>query len=1239
VIINREASKKHWKELSRINQSAGNGVAIAPPSGAFDEDPEDNYEHGGKIDFNPNHVPSKMIVNYAKMIKSKRPEIWKLGGNIFGNEAFENLLRVSNRGYWLDSEEWMYIKWRAYVARHAKDFRIEGVVAMLKWCDKVDKGWAYMKQLIEEKIEKLDAKKGWKHKTSKMKGGGRTISQTPAPLKDKIKGSKFNEKGSASTSSKASDIKFDDNTIKSIQRLIDEHNDKHPSKKITLSVAKAVVRRGMGAYSSSHRPTISGGKPNSRTAWGLARLKAFIYKAQTGKSKSGNYSQDNDLFEELGISVQKMANGGEVDGLKPAIPTIIKESQFLRDEMIETIKQKRLDKGEEFTEFDREFLEIVLLSDLMKAIGNYLKPTDKIKDVKTNKDRTGITISTIIYRDGEGFPFYTDVIVAGGHNIQIAHYRYLVKTKIRKESNNPEYDKYKEKIKKLSKIERLNQDMRYLLQVKERYESEHQDFLRKQKLTNEEALKELIAEEKTKDGESYTEKTMNISWDEIVKRGADKNYDYSKEKFLKSTKEYLDGKVSSYKKRNESSLSNLKRIEKDIEKKQKQIDEATGNVKMADGGLTPTKQNQEFKNSALFFGGFFTGIQKQGIGKSIIYNIFKTNPNLENILLYTQEDAIGFWEKVGGEIIKKGNDKNGIYRYFVKINRNSVPKFKDLKELKVSYKNLTTKKAEISKGEYVIKYGKDKIGFFFVDDLGTIKVDPKEIILNNNNIPNVSYKNGGVVEKGASESYNILMQHLDEYCQYHFNEHLDEDSFMIKTIKNGDGHKVQEVLGTTKSGRDVRISIDQLYMKNGGLIAPNGKPSNLTPKQYKLVRTPQFKAWFGDWENDPANSSKIVDENGEPMVVYHGTNQKFTVFSLDKVGSNVDYGMWGSGFYFSPIKSFSKGYGSTLLKIFLNIKNPFVRNPNITGTKTQFKPVYGKEESLQLRNEILSANYDGVIQYESGKKNLLTQIIAFEPTQIKLADGTNTTFDGNNPDIRYKDGGSVDSNVELVSVDYLDSIRTQDKSPWNYDLEKSIEEKGVEEPVVIGFWAEYGYVALLDGHHRLDTAIELGIDKIPAIVIDKYDVPHGKVKLYRTPMYKENPKKPSDLGIYKDGGSVDAKDTVTLDIPLLIRTLELAREDIKSDAELHEMVERLLDLKNKPELTMDDYAYIADIEHKHLKPKMELGGNIEIEKLIAKAHDNLTRKRGRKEYAPTSHELQEEIDRMIMEDQFGSNNI
>jgi len=47
---------------------------------------------------------------------------------------------------------------------------------------------------------------------------------------------------------------------------------------------------------------------------------------------------------------------------------------------------------------------------------------------------------------------------------------------------------------------------------------------------------------------------------------------------------------------------------------------------------------------------------------------------------------------------------------------------------------------------------------------------------------------------------------------------------------------------------------------NGGsvLLAPNGKPSKLTPEQYHLVRTPEFKAWFGDWQNfDYENNKKL----------------------------------------------------------------------------------------------------------------------------------------------------------------------------------------------------------------------------------------------------------------------------------------------------------------------------------------------------------------------------------------------
>lgn len=74
--------------------------------------------------------------------------------------------------------------------------------------------------------------------------------------------------------------------------------------------------------------------------------------------------------------------------------------------------------------------------------------------------------------------------------------------------------------------------------------------------------------------------------------------------------------------------------------------------------------------------------------------------------------------------------------------------------------------------------------------------------------------------------------------------------------------------------------------ENGNLLAPNGRKSKLTEQQYLQVRTPEFMNWFGDWlsfhnakngngvwEDDEWAVSKVVDENGEPMVVYHGSEK------------------------------------------------------------------------------------------------------------------------------------------------------------------------------------------------------------------------------------------------------------------------------------------------------------------------------------------------------------------------------
>ena len=229
---------------------------------------------------------------------------------------------------------------------------------------------------------------------------------------------------------------------------------------------------------------------------------------------------------------------------------------------------------------------------------------------------------------------------------------------------------------------------------------------------------------------------------------------------------------------------------------------------------------------------------------------------------------------------------------------------------------------------------------------------------------------------------------------------------------------------------------DLLKYEDGGLIAPNGKPSNLTPEQYKLVRTPAFKAWFGDWENEPENASKVVDENGEPLVVYHGSNKKFTEFK-NPYGWNY--------FYFAKNEKYAEFFyesGGSLKKFFLNIRKPFDAkkfglkklNPiNFTakiGQSTQYIDYNSSIKNFKIEfwellryddelfNIFKSKGNDGVVFFEENRKytkdgKLLFDygeslaFAAFEPNQIKLADGSNTIFDAANPDIRYEDGGEI----------------------------------------------------------------------------------------------------------------------------------------------------------------------------------------------------------------------------------------
>ena len=182
----------------------------------------------------------------------------------------------------------------------------------------------------------------------------------------------------------------------------------------------------------------------------------------------------------------------------------------------------------------------------------------------------------------------------------------------------------------------------------------------------------------------------------------------------------------------------------------------------------------------------------------------------------------------------------------------------------------------------------------------------------------------------------------------------------------------------------------------------------------------------------PKPASKIVNEDGTPKVMYHGTPNDFAIFDKKKTKS---YGYYGRGFYFTNSESHSQQYGNSMA-VYLDVKNPLEQGKN-NISKTQLQKFleavaenedydiwnYGTEdiskiidsiykndafsviqdvnataigdlaEAIALFNDVNGTSYDGVITP--------TETVVYESTQIKSATDNIGTFDNNNPDIRY----------------------------------------------------------------------------------------------------------------------------------------------------------------------------------------------------------------------------------------------
>ena len=138
--------------------------------------------------------------------------------------------------------------------------------------------------------------------------GRKSDAQTPAPKSERIYGSKVNKPNSASSKESAKKIQLSNEIIEVLEEKLRDFKKENKNTSINLNSLKAVYRRGLGAYSSSHRPTITDGKPNTRNAWATARVNKFLKKASGEKVKKA-YVQDDDLMKDGG----EILKGGRAD--------------------------------------------------------------------------------------------------------------------------------------------------------------------------------------------------------------------------------------------------------------------------------------------------------------------------------------------------------------------------------------------------------------------------------------------------------------------------------------------------------------------------------------------------------------------------------------------------------------------------------------------------------------------------------------------------------------------------------------------------------------------------------------------------------------------------------------------------------------------------------------------------------------------------------------------------------------
>ena len=128
--------------------------------------------------------------------------------------------------------------------------------------------------------------------------------------------------------------------------------------------------------------------------------------------------------------------------------------------------------------------------------------------------------------------------------------------------------------------------------------------------------------------------------------------------------------------------------------------------------------------------------------------------------------------------------------------------------------------------------------------------------------------------------------------------------------------------------------------------------SNVNKKIKKITQSQQFLRWFGDWQNKPKTASKVVDGNGEPLVVYHQTGNDFTVFDTKHTGAGEFDSEMPTGIFMKPTSDNIGLSGNKQMALYANIRNPLTVNNRAELVRFYEQNIDGYKEAREDINNI-----------------------------------------------------------------------------------------------------------------------------------------------------------------------------------------------------------------------------------------------------------------------------------------------